>query len=56
MNERLKSLVGKPHNLSTGECGRKTEAESRPAVNSSISGGKFLPGASRYGVDGVGKK
>jgi hypothetical protein len=56
MNERLKSLVGKPHNLSSGECGRKTHAETRPMVNSSISSGKFLPGASRYGVDGVGKK
>lgn len=56
MNDRLKKLVGSPHNATTGESGRSTHAASRPAVNSSISGGKFLPGASRYGVDGVGKK
>jgi hypothetical protein len=56
MNDRLKTLVGKPHNASTGECARKTHAESRPTVSSSIMGGKFLPDASRYGVDGVGKK
>ena len=52
LNKELQKMSGTPKNASTGEGGRKTQAESMPAVNGSISGHKFLGGASTYGVGG----
>lgn len=54
MNKSIEGLLGKPHNATAGDkVGAGTEAAGMPAVDSSISGAKFLGGASRYGVDGV---
>lgn len=55
MNSKLSSKYGTPHNVSNGTGGRTTKAASRPAVNQSVKGGKFLPDASTYGTKGVGK-
>ena len=57
MNSKLAKKYGTPHNCSSGSGGRSTKAGGRPAINSSVSKGKFLPDAKAgtYGVKGVGK-
>ena len=57
MNSKLANKYGKPHNVSTGSCSHSTKAAGRPAINSSVKSGKFLPDAKAgtYGVKGVGK-
>lgn len=55
MNSKVAKKYGTPHNISTGNGGRSTKAAGRPTTNKSVSGNKMLGGASRYGVNGVGK-
>lgn len=55
MMSNLEKLTGKPHNLTAGDAiGAGTEAAGRPAINSSISGGKFTCAPTGYGTEGVG--
>ena len=53
VNAGLAKKFGQPCNKTTGTGGRKTEAASRPAVNSNIAGKKFFEGPNDYGR-GVG--
>lgn len=54
MNSKVSKKYGTPYNASTGTGGRSTKAASRPALNSSVKSGKFLPDAraGTYGVKG----
>lgn len=53
-NSTLAKRFGTPHNASDCTGGRKTEASSRPAVNSSITNNKWGEAPNDYGTSGHG--
>ena len=55
INSGLAKLCGQPKNASANTGGRTTKGDSRPAINSSITGSHFLSAPTKYGTEGVGK-
>jgi hypothetical protein len=56
MNSKLLKMCGQPKNVSDNTGGRKTQAESMPAIDSNIAGKHFIGKCTAtYGVNGVGK-